>query len=111
MFLFISEWQRHLTENLRVCRSAIRQQGYWHYLLKKTTSADTNYMFVLESGLFDMATSGLSEGCFYSVAFRKAGQPDVYVRFFESGIFSGFFGSKGKYFYILFNVHVTITCP
>ena len=98
MFLSMSEWQRHLIDSLRLCRSAIRQQGYWHSLPKKTTSADTNYMFVLESDLFDLATSGLSEGCFYSVAFRYSwGERDVYVRFFESGIFSGFFESKGKY--------------
>ena len=46
----------------------------------------------------DMAISGLSEGCLYGVVFRQ-GRLN-YLRFFESGIFSGFFKSKGNHIII-----------
>ncbi|KAL3861717.1 hypothetical protein ACJMK2_007741 [Sinanodonta woodiana] len=49
-------------------------------------------MFLLEKSIMDMAISGLSEGCVYGVVFRQGRLS--YMRFFESGIFSGFFKSK-----------------
>ena len=101
----ISEWQRNLRENLQSCRAAIFRQQHCSHFLQKTTLPETSYLFLLESSLFDMVTSGLSEGCFYAVVFRQGCQK--YVRFLESGIFQGFFESKGK---LMRNCHVQAVC-
>ena len=45
-------------------------------------------MFLWENTVFDMATSGVTEGCLYAVVFQ--GGTYNYVRFSESGIFKGF---------------------
>ncbi|KAK3595531.1 hypothetical protein CHS0354_021635 [Potamilus streckersoni] len=50
-------------------------------------------MFLLEKSIMDMAVSGLSEGCVYGVVFHQ--ECMHYLHFFESGIFSGFFESRG----------------
>ena len=84
-----------MRENLVACHDAIFRQLHFCEMIQKTTSPETSSMFLLENALFDMATCGLSEGCLYGIMFRH--QRKNYFRFFESGIYDGFFESKGWY--------------
>ncbi|KAL3887605.1 hypothetical protein ACJMK2_000001 [Sinanodonta woodiana] len=86
------EWTSNLRRNLELCHAAVTRQSAFCHLLQRTTSPETSYMFLLEKSIMDMAISGLSEGCVYGVVFRQGRLS--YMRFFESGIFSGFFKSK-----------------
>ena len=53
-----------------------------------------------------MATSEISEGCLYAVVFREGSSN--FVRFIESGIYNGFFESKGENYLHLFTLIHTI---
>ncbi|KAL3885944.1 hypothetical protein ACJMK2_025975 [Sinanodonta woodiana] len=87
------QWTSYLRLYLELCHAAVTRQSAFCHLLQRTTSPETSYMFLLEKSIMDMAISGLSEGCVYGVVFRQGRL--IYMRFFESGIFSGFFKSKG----------------
>ena len=94
--LFFPEWKTCLRKNLGLCREAIDRGLYFCKKIQSTMSTENNFMFVLESSLFDMATSGLAEGAMYAAVFQTGRQK--FVRFLESGVFNGFFENRGNYF-------------
>ena len=90
----LSGWQTVVRQNLEFCRAAIyRQEGFCRILQNANSSKD-NFMFQLENTLFDMASSGISEGCLYGTVFSDGRLR--YMRFFDSGMYKGFFESTGK---------------
>ena len=87
--LIFSEWKFNIIKNLQLCHAAITRQAAFCQVLQKTIVPETSYMFLLERNLMHMATSGLAAGCVYVLVFRH--ESNYNVRYFESGIFAGFF--------------------
>ena len=83
-----------MRHNLEFCREAIFRQERFCRILQRTNTSKDNFMFQLENTTFDMVSSGISEGCLYGTVFSDGRYK--YMRFFESGMYKGFFESKGK---------------
>ncbi|KAH3829842.1 hypothetical protein DPMN_103072 [Dreissena polymorpha] len=91
----MGKWKDTVKENLKTGGPAIQRHHEISYLLNRCISSETNFLFLLENTMFDMATSELTDGILYAVAF-KSGQR-TFLRFFEYEEFSGFMESKEQF--------------